>query len=355
MKSMIFTAIVASLAAIAQGQSFFTIESVAYAVGDDGNFGVTICTNDSIAGEEATIVIANPGTETDVPGTQLESDPSCFVFADVDMPNNGDTVRYEMDLYQDGQNYGPVGFVVFEFRSIDNIASFDCNGQVFSRVAYIDGNDIDIVYTDEWNFNMSAPGAAARSICAPLTNIVYNSEVVVCQPGNISLLEMGTHYSNWLDYDGYYGFTIDQNATEVYTEAVIFGADGQIYATRETINHVPLKNFEASQTNYHVCTIIPSSDLLTATAAYQSSVQDLDVHGFTSGGYCFLNYDNKSRGGQYVLDGGITNATSVDCGRLIQNNTACFATTACDSTVDMVLVYAGGSNQIRIPQDHLSF
>merc|ERR1719402_1223628 len=322
---------------------------------DDGTNGVTICANESLADTEATVVIAGFGRETDVPGVQVESDPRCYYFSDVDMPNDGDIVRYEMDVYNDTTSGStPVGFAVFEFREINNIVSFDCNGAQWSRIAYVKSTgQLDVIFTNTWNFNVSATGAGSESVCAPATNLVYGTDLTYCQPGDVVLLEMGTHYTNYLNYNGYYGFSLDRRSNATYTENIIFGPDG-ITETGSTNNQASIKNFAPSNTNYHVCTVVPTSDGMPATAAYQSGIQDLNVQGFTSGTQCFINFANEHSGGQYELNGGVSNVTTnVDCG-LVALNSECYAGAACSDDVDMSLEYQGGLNEIQIPKAYLA-
>jgi len=260
-----------------------------------------------------------------------------------------------MDVYNDTTGGAkPVGFVVFEYREVNNIASFDCNGNEWSRIVYIrtDGAP-EIVYTNVWNFNQTVTGAGSNDVCSPATNRVYGNEITYCQPGDVVILEMGTHYTEYINYNGYYGFTLDQSGNATYTEDVIYSPAGITYSG-STNNQVPITNFAPSNYNYHVCTVVPTSDGLSATAAYQSSVQDLEVQGFTSGTKCFISFINENSGGQYALDGG-DESLSVDCG-LVATNAQCYAATPCSDDVDIMLEYQGGpsSNEIQIPKSYLS-
>jgi len=374
MKSFIFVALVAVIAGVAHGtpltQRFEThpleelgitmvqVEEIIYTVGATAKTSdVTLCINETIADMSATIVIVDGSSQTDVPGTQTPADQHCYKFTNVSFPEDKDLVTYELNLHKDGERFGPLGYLKYTFHKVPKVSAFDCAGKEFNRITYESSGDAvsgqhclmgtsNICYG---NFNIS--GAGKGSLCLPSQNQVSKEGLIFCQPGTINKFEMGAHVSNYLDYDGFYAFSDDgKNASA--SEAILIEDGDFISVTAQTDNHVKISKFAPSTKNYHVCSVKLDKAGGSMQAAYQSSVQDLSVHGQIGPNNCFISFMNMATDKQYTLDGGKA-SVSVGCER-IQHGGACFSSTECNGTTILELEYADKSNAIQVNQDKLT-
>jgi len=380
MKSFIFVALAAVIAGVAHGtplsqkhqthpleelgKTWVQVEKVIYTVGAAAKtHDATLCINDTIANMNATVVIVDGNNELNVPGTQTPADQHCYKFTNVSFPEDKDLVTYELNIHKDGSQFGPLGYLKYTFHKVPKVSTFDCAGKEFNRIAYessgdavsglnqtcLTGTSSNICYLNE-NFNIS--GAGKGSLCLPSQDQVSKEPLIFCQPGTINKSDMGAHDSNYLDYDGFYAFFNDGNKTVSASEAILIEDKDFISVTAQADNHVKISKFAPSTKIYQVCSVKLDKAGGSMQAAYQSSVQDLSVHGQIGPNNCFISFMNMATDKQYTLDGGSA-SVSVGCER-IQHGGACFSSTECNGTTILELEYADKSNAIQVNQDKLT-
>jgi len=377
MKSFIFVALAAVIAGVAHGtpltQKYQThpleelgmnmvqVEKVIYTVGAAAKtHDVTLCIKETIANMSATVVIVDGNNQPNVPGTQTPADQHCYMFTNVSFPEDKDLVTYELNIHKDGEQFGPLGYLKYTFHKVPKVSTFDCAGHEFSRVAYESSGDkvsgqncltgtSNICYLNA-NFNIS--GAGKGSLCLPSQNQVSKENLTFCQPGTINKVDMGAHDSNYLDYDGFYAFSDDDNKTVSASEAILIEDGDFTSVTAQADNKVKISKFAPSTKNYHVCSVKLDKAGGSMQAAFQSSVQDLSIHGQIGPNNCFISFMNMATTKQYTLDGGKA-SVSVGCER-IQHGGACFSSTDCNGKTILELEYADKSNVIKVNQTKLT-
>jgi len=364
----------ASLAGLAQGKpvkgsfpvkpltgapQIVEVEKVIYKVGTDKQYEMEMCVNNSIPDpdEVGQVVIVENSTQLNILGTRL--DDKCYLFTDISLPADNSVVSYNLHLYKNGSNVfeGPLGLLKYPFKTVLSSSSFACNEQEFNRVEYLSPSTSNsthqhclqgydkICYLDG---TVNITGGGLNSLCTPSQDQAYSlNDMVYCQPGTEQKLEMGTHYTNFLSYAGYYGFTVDSSSSAYPTEAILFGANKAPSVTAVNKNQVDIgDSFAPSDTSYHLCTLQLDTAGGKVKAAYQSGVQDLSVHGYPLGDTCFLNFHNKYSERKYFLTGETgADAISVDCSR-IQPEGACYSSAACNNKDEMTLDYDGSQHNI---------
>jgi len=299
--------------------------------------------------------------QPNVPGTQTPADQHCYMFKNVSFPEDKDLVTYELNIHKDGEQFGPLGYLKYTFHKVPKVSTFDCAGKEFSRVAYessgddvsgqncLTGTSSNICYPNG-NFNIS--GAGKGSLCLPSQDQVSKENLTFCQPGTINKVDMGVHVSNYLDYDGFYAFS-DDGKTASASEAVLIEDGNFISVTAQADNHVKISKFAPSTKNYQVCSVKLDKAGGSMLAAFQSSVQDLSVHGQIGPNNCFISFMNMATDKQYTLDGGSA-SVSVGCERIKQGG-ACFSSTDCNGKTILQLEYADDKgNVIYVNQTKLT-
>jgi len=350
----------------ALGLQLVKVEKVIYTIeaADKAKTDVTLCINETLADDTgATVVIIDGNSQMDVPGAQTPEDKSCYKFTDVNFPKEKDLVKYELNIHKEGSRFGPLSNLEYIFHDVPKISTFDCNGKEYSRITYqSSGSDLagqtclnnsSICYLNG-NFNIS--GAGKGSICLPSQNQFFKDDMVYCQPGSINQFDMGVHFSNYLSYDGFYAFS-DDGKTVSATEALLLVNDKLTTVTAQDNNQVAIEGFTPSTQAYHVCSVQLNMAGGYIKGAFQSSVQDLDVHGGSmGGGLCAVSFVNENAKMTYSLNGGTSSSTaqSVSCERVGAGG-PCFAQAECSDKSVMDLEYTGGvDNTIKIPQDKLT-
>jgi len=378
MKSFIFVALVAVIAGVAHGtpltQKYQThpleelgmnmvqVEKVIYTVGAAAKtHDVTLCIKETIANMSATVVIVDGNNQPNVPGTQTPADKHCYKFTNVSFPEDKDLVTYELHVHKDGEQFGPLAYLKYTFHKVPKVSTFTCAGKDYSRITYESSGDAvsglnqtcltgtNICYG---NFNIS--GAGNGSLCLPSQNQVSKEpeDLIFCQPGTMKKFEPGAHKSNYLDYDGFYAFSDDGKPASA-SEAVLIEDGNFASVTAQTDNHVKISKFAPSTKNYQVCSVKLDKAGGSMLAAFQSSVQDLSVHGQIGPNNCFISFMNMATDKQYTLDGGSA-SVSVGCERIKQGG-ACFSSTDCNGKTILQLEYADDKgNVIYVNQTKLT-
>jgi len=345
------------------GLNMVKVEKVIYTLeADKKTTDVTLCINSTIADVTATVVIIDKDQQTDVPGKQTAEDNKCYLFTNVNLPKDKDLVKYELNIHKEGGYFGPLGNLQFPFNDVPKISSFDCNGQEYSRIIYQSANSgagqiclkselSNICYLNG-NFNVSSAGKG--SICLPSQNQLDKEDMVYCQPGSINTVEMGPHESQYLSYNGFYHFSEDNKTTTGPTEALLIDGQKLVAVTAQDNNEVIIDGFKPSSSAYHVCSVHLDKAGGSIQAAYQSKVQDLNVHGQVGNGLCFISFLNDNAKMAYSLTGG-TAPVSVGCNR-VKAGLPCFSQTQCTGKTVLDLEYAPGGdvNIIKVPQDKIT-
>jgi len=344
------------------GLDMVKIEKVIYSLeADKKTTDVTLCINSTIADVTATVVIIDNNQQTDVPGIQTKEDSKCYLFTNVVFPKDKDLVKYELNIHKEGGYFGPLGNLEYPFHDVPKISSFDCNGQEYSRIIYQSAsseagqfclkNDSNICYLNG-NFNIS--GAGKGSICLPSQNQLSKEDMVYCQPGSINTVDMGPHVSQYLSYNGFYAFSEDGKTTTEPTEALLIEGQKLVAVTAQDNNQVVIDSFKPSNNAYHVCSVHLDKAGGNIQAAYQSKVQDLNVHGQVGNGLCFISFNNDNAKMAYSLTGGAA-PVSVGCNR-VKAGGPCFSQTQCTGKTTLDLKYAPGGdvNIVEVPQDKIT-
>jgi len=349
------------------------VEKIIYTIETDKKTtDVTLCINETIADVSATIVIIDGSQQDDVPGAQTTEDKKCYRFQNVNFPKDMSLVKYELNIHKEGGSFGPLANLEYTFHDVPKISTFDCNGQEYSRIIYQSNNNSseDLLISGDGdaqmclktesnicylsgNFNIS--GAGKGSICLPSQNQLNKDDMVFCQPGSINQFDMGMHNSQYLSYDGFYAFSEGPNTTAAATEALLIENDKLVAVTAQDNNQVAIDGFKPSNSAYHVCSVHLDKAGGSIQGAFQSTVQDLDVHGQVGGGLCFLSFLNENTKMTYSLTDGSTTAQSVRCSR-VKAGEPCFAQSQCTGKTVLDIKYTGvtADNIIEVPQDKIT-
>jgi len=339
------------------------VEKIIYTVADKTTSDLTLCINETVPYQDATVVIIDGNTQKDIPGTETAEDNKCYKFTDITFPKDNENVTYMLKIHKANVPYGPLGYLEYTFHDVPKISTFDCYGQEYSRITYqSSGSDLsgqmclkdqDSICYLSGNFNIS--GAGNNSICLPTKNNAFkdNNDMAFCQPGSINKFEMGTHFSQYLNYDGFYAFSDDGKSASA-SEAILLSNGKFVGVTAQTNNQVVIENFAPSTTSYHVCSIQLDKAGGIMKGAYQSDVQDLNVHGMNFvGDFYSVNWANDNAKNTYSLKGA-SSADNVDCEKVGKGN-PCYARTSCSGKTLIDLQYTGGVvNIIEVPQDKLT-
>merc|ERR1739838_83807 len=110
-----------------EGSELVKLDKIIYTNGKAaGSFDLQLCINDTITNQDATVVIMEANTQTNIAGTQDATDAKCFDFTQVKLPSDKETVRYDLHLHQGDAMSGPFGRVIYAFRKLDKVTNFQC-------------------------------------------------------------------------------------------------------------------------------------------------------------------------------------------------------------------------------------
>jgi len=321
------------------------IERLTYSKGNSSKFDLTACVNVSIPNEEATIVLVDHGSQVNIPGNQ-QTDPKCYLFTDIVFPDDGSNVRYDMHLHASGSLFGTLGKVNYTFQHVSDVSSFSCANATYSRVVYASTHAQganEFCFKDPANtcyMTGSTPVAEKGSLCLPTTDHMTGGGLTYCQPGTSNNFNTDK-LSAVLNYDGYVDFQTSVSPTPVPTETILSHA-GDVSFHYVKDNHVPVKDFKPSNTEYKVCAV--STTGASVTKVNGATLQDVTLTGLDKDGQDGSIGWTKLTQAQYTAVG--LEEVAETCTR-VGLNQPCYAFLPCGAEVK--LTSADGNTNIDAP------
>jgi len=343
-----------------EGSELVKLDKIIYTNGKAaGSFDLQLCINDTITNQDATVVIMEANTQTNIAGTQDATDAKCFDFTQVKLPSDKETVRYDLHLHQGDAMSGPFGRVIYAFRKLDKVTNFQCAGEAYSRVVYPTapvGGDSKVSQTCIDNTNVcymhgsSSASGGDGSLCLPGFDTFTSKGMTYCQPGTVENKTLGDFAASSLHYDGNYNFKYDVSNTTYNSEAILSVA-GKVKISKTAENKVAIDNFAPGVDVYTVCAVqLDQSQNIAMVAT--SNIQDLNVHGADEWGSCQMNLDNNHHTSNLYQFSSTKSPTpvNVDCKR----SPNCYGYVDCTSAGEMTVTYETGKNVIVVPYADLT-
>jgi len=344
------------------GSKLVKLDTIIYTNGPRApvkTYNLRLCINDTIINQDATVVIMEANTQTNIAGQQVRDDPKCFDFTMVKLPTDREKVRYDLHLHEGHAMSGPFGRVIYDFRRVEKVTNFQCDGEPYSRVVYpaadmVGDSPITQTCIDKSNVcymhgNSSASGND-DSLCLPGFDKFIKGDMTYCQPGTVEKKTTDAFAASHLHYDGYYDFSYDISNTS-YTSEAILSVAGEVKISKTKKSKVDIENFAPGTDKYTVCAVqLDQTENIKIVAT--SNIQDLNVHGADEWGSCQMNLDNSIYPNKKYNFWSISARTPVKvvCERSPDN---CYGYVDCIPADEMTVTYDTGKNVIKVPYQDL--
>jgi len=340
------------------GSELVKLDKIIYTNAATTGYNLRLCINDTIINEDATVVIIEANTQTNIAGTQDATNAQCFDFTQVKLPSDKETVRYDLHLHQGHAMSGPFGRVIYDFRRLDKVTNFKCAGEPYSRVVYpsapMSGDNVAQTCIDNTNVcyihgSSSATGGNG-SLCLTGQDTFIKDDMTYCQPGTVESKTTGPLDSSSLHYDGNYQFAYDKTTTK-YNSETILSVAGNVKISKTAENKVAIENFAPGVDVYTVCAVqLDQTENIKIVAT--SNIQDLNVHGADEWGSCQMNLDNNHHTSNLYQFSSTKSPTpvNIDCTR----SGNCYGYVDCTSAGEMKVTYETGDNVIVVPYADLT-